>query len=246
MWLDNEAGEAAELFWQSAGETEAFPRQLERPVLLALPVALVKLPRLSLVDIERWVQRRGPRFSFNCRSRFVRGCLIAFQGKGLIFVDGADPADDLRFTIAHEASHFLLDYLLPRQKAARRFGPAIYDVVDGLRAPSVTERLSAVLDRTPVGVHTNLMERSAAEDDADVWKIEERADRLALQLLAPAEVVLAQADITAPGYEQRLSMLSQSLVRSFGLPPRLGRAYAHALLDITGKGPSLAELLRLR
>jgi hypothetical protein len=246
MWLDNEARDAADFFWRAAGEAEPFPRVLERSVLLALPVALVKLPRLALVDIERWLQRRGPRFSFDCQNRFVRGCLIAFQGNGLIFVDGTDPPDELRFTIAHEASHLLLDYLMPRQRAGQRFGSAIYDVMDGLRAPSVTERLYAILDRTSIGIHTNLMERNSTESEMNVWKIEERTDRLALELLAPFEMVLTQADITAPSFEQRFSSISRSLVESFGLPLTLAQAYGHELLDLTGRGPSLAESFRLR
>ena len=90
-WLDNESQDAVDLFWRSAGAFEDFPRTLERPLALALPVALVKLPRLRLKDVEHWLKARSIPFSFNCQSRAMHGCLVAFAGQGVIFVDGADP-----------------------------------------------------------------------------------------------------------------------------------------------------------
>ncbi len=246
MWLDNEAQDAIEFFWSAAGETEPFPRQLERPLLFALPVALVKLPRLTLWEIERWLHRRGPAISFSCQNRGVRGCLIAFGGKGMIFVDGADPADELRFTIAHEVGHFLVDYLLPRQKAGRRFGPSIWEVMDGMRVPTVAERLYAILDRTQIGVHTNLMDRVPADEHENLGKIEERADRVALELLASHELVLAEPDVSRPTYPERFAAVTAALMSVYGLPLAVARSYAQALLDLAGKGPSFAESLRQR
>src|SRR2546421_204494 len=108
-----------------------------------------------LQDIESWLARRAVPFSFNCRSRAVRGCLIAFGGQGLIFVDGADPDDERRFTIAHEVGHFLVDYLLVRETALAKFGAKIIEVFDGLRLPSVSERVHALLTGTSLGIYTN-------------------------------------------------------------------------------------------
>ena len=225
---------------------ELFPRQLERPLLFALPVALVKLPRLTLGEIERWLHRRGPAFSFNCQNRAVRGCLVAFGGKGMIFVDGADPADELRFTMAHEVGHFLVDYLVPRQRAGRRFGPSLSEVMDGMRAPTVAERLYAILDRTQIGVHTYLMDRVPADEHENLGKIEERADRVALELLAPHELVLAEPKVRSTTYGERVAAASASLMSVYGLPLAVARPYAEALLDLAGKGPSLAKSLRQR
>jgi hypothetical protein len=246
MWLDNESQDAVDLFWQLAGEIEPFPRLLERPALIGLPIAIVKLPRLALRDIERWLISRNIFFSFNCQDRLVRGCLIAFKGKGIILVDGTDPIDEIRFTIAHEIAHFMLEYWLPRNQAEERFGSAIIDVMDGIRKPTVSERLYALLDGTQIGVHTDLMDRNSqnGSSGSETWKIENRADRVSLGLLAPVDNVLAQVDLDVEPYQQRKENLVKILVPHFGLPAYIAEIYAADLLASLGKGPFWTESLR--
>lgn len=246
MWIDSTGQDAVDLFWRLCGETEEFPRSLERPLALALPVALIKLPRLRLQDIESWMRRRGVVFAFGCRSRAARGCLIAQAGKGLLFVDGADPEDEQRFTVAHEIAHFLLDYWLPRAKVIEKFGPVVADVVDGLRPPTLTERVQAVLGSIHIGPYQSLMERGDSSERATVWDAENRADRLALALLAPPEAVLPLLDLTAGHYVRRLEAAKDALREHFGLPGQVAVAYGHALLAAAGKGPSWVESLGLR
>ena len=94
MWLDGASQEVVERFWRQGGGDEYYPRDIERAVPLALPVALIKLPSLELRGVENWLAKRGRAFRFNCRSRSVRGCLLAYGGLGFIFVDGADPEDE--------------------------------------------------------------------------------------------------------------------------------------------------------
>src|SRR2546421_2495302 len=138
MWLDNASQEAVDRFWQQCGEFEPFPRILEKSVSLALPVAIIKLPHLKLHLIENWLARCGVPYSFNCRSRAVRGCLIAYGGHGTVFVYGSDPADEQRFSIAHEIGDFISDYLILREAAIFKFGESITDVLDGVRKATVT------------------------------------------------------------------------------------------------------------
>ncbi len=248
MWLDNASQEAINQFWRQCGEAEAFPRNLERSVSLALPLILVKLPHLRLHGIESWFERRGASFRFNCRSRAVRGCLVAYGGQGLIFVDGTDPDDERRFTIAHEVGHFIVDYLLVRKTALSKFGEKIIEVFDGLRLPSVSERVHALLAGTSLGVYTDLMERdeTSALARSDVWDVEDRADRVALALLAPPEIVMAETDTSATSYEQRETTMARVLSENFGLPESIAIAYARALLESAGRGPSWVETLRLK
>jgi hypothetical protein len=243
MWLDAESETAAELFWQLAGEPEVFPRSLERSLALALPVALVKLPRLRLSGIESWLRRRGTTFVFGCESRAVRGCLVAHAGKGLLFVDGADPDDERRFTLAHEIAHYLVDYWLPRQKAIERLGPELADVVDGLRAPTLSERVHAMLGSIRVGPYQSLMERADQAELSDIWNAENRADRLALALLAPPGEVLPRANLAGGTFEERLQAMAELLTTTFGLPGTVARGYGRGLLRAAGKGPSWVEAL---
>lgn len=248
MWLDNAGQEIVNDFWRRCGEMEEFPRRLERSISLATPVCLVKLPRLKLAAVESWLQRRGVSFQFNCRNRAVRGCLVAFGGDGFIFVDGSDPEDEQRFTLAHELAHFLTDYWLAREKAIKKFGSAITEVFDGLRQPTVTERVHALLAGTHIGVYTNLMERDEASGDfnSSMWRIEDRADRIALVLLAPPEEVLAMAGVAASQFAERHSTITALLRRHFGLPDSIAAAYSRSLLAAIGRGPSWVETLRLK
>jgi hypothetical protein len=247
MWIDNESQDVIRLFWQLAGEVEDFPRSLERAISLALPVAIVKLPRLGLLDIERWLRmRQVPDFTFNSQNRKVRGCLVAFGGLGVIFVDGSDPLNELRYTTAHEAAHFLLDYWLPRQKAQQKLGLEILEAMDGLRPPNPNERIYALLNQIKIGLQTNLLERDGASalDAILTWKIEDRADKLALALLAPPETVLASCDLSAATFPVRQEAVINCLVNSFGLPPSVASGYSLELLHHIGKGPTWTESLR--
>jgi hypothetical protein len=245
MQLDNESREAVDYFWKSAGEAERFPRSLERVSILALPIAIIKLPRLALGSIESWLRVRNINYLFNCQSRPVRGCLIAFQDKGLLFCDGSDPLNEIRFTIAHEVSHFLLDYLLPRERAKQRYGQSVIEILDGKRKPTITERVSSLLEGVKMGVSTSLMEREAQRDISNIWKVEDRADRIALELLAPSKEVFAIADISDRAFTNRLDSITQSLVLNFGLPILIAQGYGDALLRSVRKGSSWTEAIRL-
>jgi len=246
MWLGISGQDAVRLFWERCGEFEPFPRSLERSIALALPVTLVKLPKLKLHQVEGWLQRRGVPFQFSCHHQAVRGCLVAFGGEGLIFVDGSDPDDERRFTLAHEIGHFLVDYWQPRARARAILGHTIVAVLDGLRLPTVSERVNALLAQTPIGVHTNLMERDAGSDLANVWQIEDRADKVALALLAPPEEVLSRTKIATARFEQRLFSVTSVLRADFGLPLSAAQSYGRSLLTMVNRGPSWLETLGLK
>jgi hypothetical protein len=121
------------------------------------------------------------------------GCLVAYRGLGIAFVCGADPGDEQRLTVAHETSHFLRDYLLPREEIIRALGDGIVDVLDGKRPPTLAERTIAVLAHLRVGAHIHLLPRVDKDEDSDpvVSAAEDRADSLGLELIAPRESVLS-------------------------------------------------------
>lgn len=235
-----------EAFWERAGTIEPFPRDLVNSAELALPLRIVSLSPLELSCVERWFWQRGSRFRFNCESRMVRGCLIAYGGNGFIFIDGSDCKDERRFTVAHEVSHFLIDYWYPRQRALKKYGTDIVEVLDGQRTPTPSERISALLSRVPIGLQMNLMERGNVEEVMNVWKVENRADRIAVALLAPTEAVLRLADLSGMIYQERIDVTVSLLQADFGLPAPVARGYAVSLLSSAGKGPSWTELLKLK
>jgi hypothetical protein len=173
----------------------------------------------------------------------VRGCLVAHAGKGLLFVDGADADDERRFTLAHEIAHFLVDYWLPRQQAIEKLGPELADVVDGLRAPTLSERVHAMLGSIRIGAYQSLMECAGQAELTGVWEAENRADRLALALLAPPGEVMSRVNLSAGSYQERLQAMAAVLTGTFGLPGTVARGYSRGLLRSAGKGPSWVEAL---
>jgi hypothetical protein len=241
-WLRNNEEEAIEYFWNRVGEKEVYPRYLERSILVAFPIAIVKLPHLALASIENWLKFRQITFSFNCESRFVQGCLIAYAGKGIIFCDGTDPIDEVRFTLAHETAQFLVDYWLPRQKAIEKFGNNIVKVLDGGREPTVTERIHATLETTAIGTVTNLMDRQ--EVNVSISRVENTADKIGFGLLAHPYEVLRGMTMQQERFQQRLEILTKRLITGFGLPKGPAQTYANELLRSVGKGPSWAESIR--
>jgi hypothetical protein len=160
--------------------------------------------------------------------RELHGCLVARAGRGLIFVDETDHENERRFTVAHEAAHFVLEYLVPRQRAMDHFGPGIAAVLDGARPPSLAERLSAVLDSVPIGVRIHLMERSESGSVCrwDVLEAEAHADRLALELLAPEPAVRRALKTSgATTTDDAVAFVKDR----FGLPSHGARAYVELL-----------------
>lgn len=237
--------DSVDAFWSRAGTKEPFPRNLVHPAERALPVRIVHLTPLELWRIERWLWRRKTSFRFNCASREVRGCLIAFAGHGLIFADSSDPVEEQRFTIAHELAHFLEDYWLVRQRAIAKFGESITEVLDGVRSPTTHERLSAVLSGYSLGPRVNLMERDKEDSTGAVWNSENHVDAVALALLAPADAVFSRVDISRTGYLERFDRTRLVLQQEFGLPSAVATSYAKSLLASIRKGPSWTERLRL-
>lgn len=228
--IDAEIAAWAERFWLLAGHREAFPRSLESSVAWALPLAIVKLPRLAITSINAYLAGQGLTLCLTTRERRLRACLVARAGEGIVFLDGADPDDERRFSLAHEVAHFLLDHLAPRQRAVEAFGPDIIDVLDGRRPPSPAERLHAVLREVALSSLTHLMDRNetGGVPSTATLDAEDRADQLALELLAPATAMVQS--LQAEGLDwsalSAADALAAILVTEYGLPRWLAARYA--------------------
>jgi IrrE N-terminal-like domain len=222
----------AAAFWQAAGEPEPFPRHLRRPIARALQMTVVSLPGLGVDKVRDWLQEHHIGCPCQTGDRALRACLAAHGGWGYVFLDGTDPEDEQRFSLAHELAHFLRHYWQPRQQALRQLGPGVLHVFDGLRPPNHAERLHALLAKVPVGFHWHLMERGPNDTLAGA---EAEADRLAWELLAPAEEIAQRA---AAG---RVTV-RDFLVSEFGLPATQAASYAQHLAPQTPTDPLLRRL----
>jgi hypothetical protein len=233
--------ELAQQFWADAGILESFPRRLRDPLLRALPVDIVLLSRLHLDDLRAWLRDEGIVCRCDESDRPLRACLVAGSGFGVILLDGTDPEDEQRFSLAHEVAHFLRHHWQPRRLACRHLGEQIAEVLDGRRAPTPQERLHALLRNVPLGVHLHLMRRGPRRElSPEVVQAEEDADRLAYELLAPAEAVLACTG-SLQGDSGR-SHLAEVLHTTFGLPAAQAEDYSHLLLPPVWRDPLLLRL----
>jgi hypothetical protein len=150
---------------------------------------------------------------------------VARAGVGILFHDSEEGEPEQRFTLAHEVAHFVLDHWLPRVRALRVFGEEILPVLDGVRPPTPEESMTALFERVSLKVHVKLMDRdrSGLYSTGKVVESEQRADRLALELLAPAALVtpLVKDVSEDEGVDRVMSR--------FGLPMLPAQAYVGML-----------------
>jgi hypothetical protein len=221
--------QSADMFWGAVGPPPTLPRDLRRIVSFGFAIACVSLPDLRVRSVDAWFRQRGAPHQLLCNDRALCGCIVAARGSALIFICSDDSPAQQRFTVAHEIAHYLIDYLQPRQEARAALGAEIMPVLDGDRPPTATERVHAVLGRVKLGVYVDLMARVDEQSASPyVLHTESRADRLALELLAPADLVLADlATFPAQMSPFALAQSLNDLLRTkYGLPQSIARGYA--------------------
>lgn len=234
--------ELATGFWDSAGRNEPFPRELRWAIARALPVTVVLLPRLRVATVDDWLNQQRVLCRLDIADRALRGCLVAHHGNGVVFLDGADSADQQRFSLAHEVGHYLRDYWQPRRLASERCGPSVLEVFDGERPPRSSERIHALLSHVSIGFHVHLMDRNDGSTQRVIDDAEGDADILAFELLAPWETVAARIQCVPP--RERAQTGTQMLVKEFGLPDMAAARYAAQFLGEHDGPASLVTRLR--
>ncbi|HEX2914057.1 MAG TPA: ImmA/IrrE family metallo-endopeptidase [Chloroflexia bacterium] len=245
LWLQ----ETAETFWQAAG---GFSTDFEYAALCALPLSVERLPGLSIKSARRFLTQQG--FSGNqtfgrLPDRPLRACLATLdQDLSFVLLDAGDSAEEQNFSLAHEVAHYLLDYREPRHKALKYFPPAILETLDARRSPTPEERWQSALGNISLRPHLHLMERSGTGDilSGQTLRAEERADRLALELLAPQEEALGLVIPAIQGlksYLRRLAAAQEILANHFRLPLPVAQEYARLLLPEAGAQESFREWL---
>jgi hypothetical protein len=210
----------AEAFWQGTGLHDTFPRKIEQAIAFTLPVALVGLSPLDVAAIGQWLQQRDIATRLPADRRDLCGCLVAFGGRGFIFTCDADAPEEQRLTLAHETAHFLSDYLWPREQVLHELGEGIVEVLDGLRPATPAERAVAILSHLRLGPHIHVLPRPGRDEDSDVAvaHAEDRADRLALELVAPQARVRAVLDALSDRQALTAEAARATLATHFGLP----------------------------
>jgi hypothetical protein len=235
--------EAAENFWLRSGHVRSYPRDIQRAIAAALPAAVVRIPRLWTSSVQDWLTSHNLNLSLQANNRCLHGCVVAYCGRAFIFVDGTDCNRQLRFTLSHEAAHLIIDYLRPREKVTAALGPQALEILNGERPATHAERINAVLAGITLGVHTHFMDRGQFRVAGQHWHIESRADRLALELLAPEREVwrTMRASPAVLLQRGRTKTVGRVLTTKFGIPTAISRAYADVLCEEWLDPPSVRE-----
>jgi hypothetical protein len=238
------AAEIARAFWSQVWEPEVFPRRLIRPISEATCLSVAYASRPTIDTIQRRLRNLGINYCLSLVNRPLRACIVAGDGHGLIFVDGTDSENEQRFSIAHELAHFLHDYVYPRRKVLNRVGNAALDVLDGLRLPTTDERIHALLTRTGLGFYFHLMDRGEREYSlpGPIADAEKSADRLAYELLAPAQQVASLVSLITAHPNQ--TIVADLLMDQFGFPEQQAMRYSALLVARPRRTDPLLQRLR--
>lgn len=226
-------------FWATVGFEEGFPREFENAIESAYPLTVKRLPNLTLGSLREWLQPLGIPFR-STDDRALCGCLAANHGSAMIFIDATDPADEQRFSLAHELAHFLRDIWRPRQRLTRVLGETGTKIFDGRRGASNDDCISAALESIDLSPNLHLLARGADGRPATmaIADAEESADVLAFELLAPATHL---ADRAEPWQEAELL---DHLGAKYGIPRLEAIRYAKRLCPPPPKVDSWIEAVR--
>jgi hypothetical protein len=235
---------AAETMWARTGGPPPFPRDVNRLARYGLHVRPVPMPRLSVSLVGEWLRRAGLPIALQGSDRALRGCLVACFQRPHVFLDADDPPDEQRYTMAHELAHLWLEVLLPRERVRGQLGEKGLQVLDGQRPPTAAERCQALLHRVSLTPAYDLMERDGELGlvHGGVLLAEEKADRLALELLAPEDAALRGLPEARP-WSEWLPLAGERLAEEFALPAPMAAAYARRLAPSAGVAPSFWERL---
>jgi hypothetical protein len=231
----------ANRFWERAGRTAPYPRNMWVPVQRAFPITIRQIHELSVNHVYADLSSIGYSDPPDTPDRRLRGCLVALQGCGIISLDDADPQEEKIFSLAHEASHFIVDHWQPREAVRQSISPDALEVFDGEREPTVVERFKGIRSGVAIRPLAHFMDRAPDGNIriASLLLAENKADRLALELLAPASEVVGEE--MNPKKPTSGAKITEILVGKFGLPATVAASYGEFLFSVYVPEPSLRE-----
>lgn len=232
----------ARAFWSASGLAKAYPRDIERAIAYALPLAVIRLPQLTVDGVFRWLAARRMAAPSRHIGRSLRGCLYAHGGQGVVFVDGSDSSDEIRIVLAHEVAHFILHHLAPRRRAVSVLGVTSLEILDGHRRPTTSEQLAGVLRGIKMTeyIHAIERERDGGISSGHVALMEAEADLLAFELVAPLKEVRRR--VVGVGVDRHL--IADVIEEQFGIPRPTAESWATHIASLQHRATSFADWLR--
>ncbi len=225
--------QSARILRQMTGASETEPLDIRTLLPRYYPVTFIGLAGLRVHAIGEWLNRRqilSPKSLVMCRDRSLRGGIFAENGVACIFYDADDSEDDVRYTLTHEAGHYLQDYLYPREEVVAQLGENVRAILDGLRLPTLEERVNSLLAQTSLYQLTHLMARedNSPQSSQEVLLREAEADAFACETLASRTAIESQFAWTGEPDSDKARLINL-LQSHFRLPRTYAIAYAERL-----------------
>ncbi|HLG40899.1 MAG TPA: ImmA/IrrE family metallo-endopeptidase [Chitinophagaceae bacterium] len=234
-------------FWSLAGLRFIPGCDIIGAVNFILPVDIVSLSELSLCKVEEWFLARNIVVNIEADERLLHGFILTNAGRGIIFINGTDSEEERRYTVAHETAHFLQDYKIPRDKAIEKVGERISEVLDGLREPTLEERVDGLLGSVRVKPYSHLLEKNGDGSfySCRIYDSENDADSLAVELLAPHSEVIRRTKVGTKkiSFNEFRNKCQGILIDTYRLPNDIAREYAIRLSYVAVGPPSFMEKL---
>jgi IrrE N-terminal-like domain len=223
-------------FWTAAGGRERYsePVDINAATSTALRIPIVSLEGLTFERANAFLRRIGGPQDLAEGTQRLHGLIVADQDTAIIFVDAGDSPDEQRATVGHEVSHFIRHYREPRERVRRLLGPSIDDVLMRRRMPAPAERLAAVMRGVPLACFRCGEPYDRASLLGSAQEIEDEADAIALEILAP------KRDI-----QRRHLRDADSIAREYGIPLRMAQV-AEGLLKPVQRSPTVLNIFRAR
>lgn len=236
-------------FWSTVDQVYRENFDILGAVETSLTIDLIQLQKLSLRKIQDWLDARKINIAIDAIDRDLHGALLIKAGSVCMFVEEAGDEIQQRFTIAHEVSHFLLDYQIPLERALLQFGAEIEEVLNGNQKATRSQLVTSMINGVNLEPYSFLIEKTGNGSflSWSNFNAENEADYLALELLAPRTKVIneAIASATLLTYSQFKRKSQEILKDKYRIPSEVAHQYASELAYLVTNGPSFLDKLGL-
>jgi Zn-dependent peptidase ImmA (M78 family) len=234
-------------FWSTVDQKHRETYDIVSAVNDTLTINLILIKNLSIKKMEDWLISIGKYENFGIDDRSLHGFLMIKNGNICMFVEESEDQSQQRFTVAHEVSHYLLDYQLPKERAILALGKEIEDVLNGNLPPTDTQLALSVIKGVNISPYTFMIEKNGNGSffNWSNFNSENEADYLAMELLAPRARIVNEtfSSIKRRSYSQFIRKSEEILISHYKIPPDIARHYASELAYSVTNGPSFLDKL---
>lgn len=229
-------------FWATSYAEFRYNYDIIKVVESSPNVHLIRIPQLNPTKITSWLTSRKIDIPVENNDRSLDGALLIQNGTVIMFIDTAENDIRQRYTLAHQVSHFLLAYQMPKERAIIKLGKEIAAALkDDTEAP-VTQLVQSALQGMTGAAYTLLIEKSEDAFPSDRLNLlpESPADTLALELLAPRyQIIQETASASARlRYSPFKRTCQELLIDKYRIPLEIAHKYAKELASSVTSGPS--------